>query len=155
MKESLPSSPRQASDEQLERARSVSQEQIRIEVAHRLSVAPEAFYECDLPSIRLAVEAKNSKGRTIWLTRSIARKLYNCAKCNNRIGLGEEHSLVRIQSGTKIDDHHHLHKPCSYIWINFEKPYSTFRDNTQNDRKINKRQVRSRANHRRRSKGAS
>ena len=153
MKERL-SSPSEQAPEQLEGARQAALEQPR--KAHRLSAAPEVFYESDLPNIRLGVEAKNNKGRTIWLTRLIARKIYNCAKCRHQIKLGEEHSLVRIQSGTHIDDHHHLHKPCSYTWINFEKPYSTFKDNTQNDRSINKRQARSRANRRRRNtKGVS
>ena len=153
MKERL-FSPSEQAPEQLEGARQAALEQPR--KAHRLSAAPEVFYESDLPSIRLGVEAKNNKGRTIWLTRSIAHKLYNCAGCRNRIEIGEEHSLVRIQSGTHIDDHHHLHKPCSYTWINFAKPYSTFKNNTQKGRRINKRQARSRAKRRRRNaRGAS
>ena len=81
--------------EWLEKARQVSQEQSTHDSPSTMSVALEVFYERDLPSTRLGVEAKDDKGRTIWLTRSIARKIYNCAGCSSRIELGEEHSLVR------------------------------------------------------------
>lgn len=111
---------------------------------------PALLSDQNLPNGRTGIEAKNARNQTIWLTRCIAKKLYICARCTKQITIGQEHSLVRVQNGRSKFGHHHLHKQCSYLWINFDKPYSLFNHSTQFDRRINKRQARSRAKRRRR-----
>lgn len=119
-------------------------------VAQSLKEVPGWILDQDLPNTKQGIEARNKQDRTVWLTRCISQKLYNCPCCTSNIQLGEEHVLLRIQQSTKYFDHHHYHKPCSLTVIDFERPVQAFKYNKEKDRQISKRQARTRSRSKRR-----
>jgi hypothetical protein len=66
-----------------------------------------------LPDARTGLRGVDADGRTVWLARSISRKLYRCGLCGGAIEVGDEHVLVRYAEPVDGYDHHHWHRRCA------------------------------------------
>jgi hypothetical protein len=77
-----------------------------------LAIDLERFAE--LPSRREALRAKDADNHTVFLSRSIAKKLYRCPCCTGDIPIGSEHVVISRVQMSKSYTHHHLDFSCTH-----------------------------------------
>lgn len=65
-----------------------------------------------LPSRQDSLCGRFKDGDWAYLSHGIARKLYSCFCCRDRINIGSEHVILSLVKPKNKYDHHHLHSEC-------------------------------------------
>ena len=66
----------------------------------------------ELPNRRLSIIGSNDSGNTVFLSLSVAKKLYKCPCCQRGIDIGAEHVILSLLKASKKYNHHHLDLQC-------------------------------------------
>ena len=66
-----------------------------------------------LPDKRHSIRGVDLDGATVWLSHSVATKLYRCPGCRQSLLIGTEHVLVRVVPVGGDARHQHWHTECA------------------------------------------
>ena len=91
-----------------------------LEQANNVNISSESFKAAinlerfaELPSRREALRAKDADNLTVFLSHSIAKKLYRCPCCAGNIPIGSEHVVMSRVQMSRAYNHHHLDFICT------------------------------------------
>lgn len=65
-----------------------------------------------LPTARFDIVATDLDGRSVRLSRAIAKQLYRCPGCRESLAIGAEHVIVVIAEPDGERFHQHWHSDC-------------------------------------------